>query len=160
MSSEPLDPRSFRRACARFATGIAVAGVLAPDGSPHGLTVNSFTSVSCDPPIVLICIDHRCSLISFFRQSRYFGVSVLEETQLELSVKFSGRSDNRFEGVDWRAGRSGVPLLEAALSVFECRVEQQVDVGDHTVFFGEVTDVSLGEGKPLLYFDSAYRHLE
>ncbi len=159
MTSSLLDPLSFRRACARFATGIAIAGVVAPDGTPQGLTVNSFTSVSADPPLVLVCIDHECSLAGHFRRAARFSISVLSEAQRELSVRFSQRAENRFEGVDWTPGAGGVPLLAGCLATFDCKTVRTMDAGDHVVLFGEVNAATAADGRPLLYFDSRYRLL-
>lgn len=95
----PLDPESFRQACSQFDTGVAIATVRARDGTQHGLTVSSFTSVSIHPPMILICIDLDCPFLSHFRLSTHFAVNVLTESQRELSVTFAAKPEARFEGV-------------------------------------------------------------
>ena len=150
----------FRRACSRFATGIAVATTIGPDAEPHGLTVNSFTSVSLDPPIVLVCVDYRCNILQHFRAYPYFAVNVLAADQQDLSVRFAERMGDRFDGIGWRLGESsGVPLLEGSLAVFECKVSRIVESGDHAVIFGEVVTAEAADGRPLLYFGGRYERL-
>ena len=95
-----LTSEEFRRACGRFATGITIATVSDAQGTPHGLTVNSFTSVSLDPPLVSICLGHAVSLIEIFRAATYFGINVLAENQRALSERFARRGEDRFEGID------------------------------------------------------------
>jgi flavin reductase (DIM6/NTAB) family NADH-FMN oxidoreductase RutF len=161
MTNPPVsvDSDSFRRACAKFATGVTVATILAPDGSPHGMTANSFTSVSCDPPLVLLCVDHRTSILPSFRSSVHFGVNVLSEEQRELSMRFAQKGQNRFEQVPWKAGQTGVPLIEDALASFECRVTERVTAGDHDIIIGEVLMARIRDGRPLVFFNSAYGSL-
>ena len=151
-----IDPAHFRRACSRFATGITICTVAAKDGTPFGLTANSFTSVSCSPPLVLICIDHRSSLIPYFRDSPYFGVNVLTDGQQDLSVRFSQQPEDRFKGLNWHPSASGVPILAAVLASFECSASQMVDAGDHTILIGEVVRADYSEGRPLVYYGSSY----
>jgi flavin reductase (DIM6/NTAB) family NADH-FMN oxidoreductase RutF len=150
------DPRSFRRCCAKFATGITVAAVLDQGGSPHGLTVNSFTSVSCEPPLVLICIDYSCNVLPILRTATHYGISILAEEQQHLSTRFAIKGRDRFDGVEWTPGITGVPLLPGALAQLECEVKNVVEAGDHAVFIAEVLHIETREGKPLLYFNSSY----
>jgi flavin reductase (DIM6/NTAB) family NADH-FMN oxidoreductase RutF len=161
MSSElrgvPAD--AFRRACGRFATGVAVATVLDRQGAPHGLTVSSFTSVSLDPPLVLICLGHDVTVIDAFRAARFFGINVLTEAQRELSERFARKGSDRFDGLPWHPGSTGVPLIPGALAAMECVAEQRIPSGDHDIFIGRLVDTRLGEGKPLLYFSSRYHSL-
>jgi flavin reductase (DIM6/NTAB) family NADH-FMN oxidoreductase RutF len=159
MASTVIEPDLFRKSCGRFATGIAVATVSGTDGKPYGLTVNSFTSVSCCPPLVLICVDYRCNILPQFRSSSHYGVNVLTENQRALSVRFARRDLDRFDGIDWRLGQLGVPVLTGCLAVMECSVSQVVEAGDHAIFIGEVEHTEFRDGKPLLYYASAYRHV-
>jgi flavin reductase (DIM6/NTAB) family NADH-FMN oxidoreductase RutF len=154
-----LDSKSFRRGCAKFATGIAIASALDQGGSPHGLTVNSFTSVSCAPPLVLVCIDYSSNVLPVFRKASHYSLSVLNENQQQLSTKFAIRGQDRFDGVEWIPGYTGVPLIPGALAHFECKVTNVVEAGDHAVFIAEVVRLDCHDGKPLLYFDSGYRVL-
>jgi len=155
-----LDPKPFRRGCAKFATGIAVASVVDDGGWPHGLTVNSFTSVSATPPLVLICIDYSSNILPLFRAARHYGISVLSDAQQQISTRFAMRGQDRFDGVDWTPGETGVPLIPEALAHFECAVRNVVEAGDHAIFIAEVVRLECRDGKPLLYYDSGYRRLE
>lgn len=155
-----IDAALFRRACGRFATGVAIATVRDQEGAPHGMTVNSFTSVSLVPPLVLFCVDYSANLLPLFRAARYYGLSVLSEEQQGLSNRFAQRGQNRFDGVGWIDGARGVPLLPGALAHLECEVRDVIEAGDHAVFLGEVAAAEASAGRPLLYFDSRYQRLE
>jgi len=153
------DSRLYRRTCAQFATGITVATTLDSHGHPHGITVNSFSSVSLDPPLVLVSIDLKNAILGHFISTSWFAINVLGEHQEELSRRFSSSSGDRFLELEWHAGASVAPLLEGVLAQLECLVVRTFEAGDHTVLIGEVRRAGHSEGKPLLYFDSGYRYL-
>ena len=155
----PVTSAEFRRACGRFATGVTIAGVVDPEGVPHGLTVSSFASVSLDPPLVLICLGHDVSVIEAFRAATHFGISVLSESQRHLSERFARKGHDRFDGVPWQPGETGVPLLAGALAAIECEVRQRFTSGDHDIFVGEMVGARVAEGEPLIHFASRYRRL-
>lgn len=157
--SRGLEPDAFRQACALFASGVAVATVRAQDGTPHGLTVSSFTGVSIDPPLILICIDLQCPFISHFRQGTHFAVNVLGESQRGISVTFAEKPEGRFEGLDWGLGESGAPLLRGGLAGLECRTTSIIEAGDHAIFIGQVEHAHCSTGQPLVYFNRDYRTL-
>jgi len=154
-----MGPEVFRKACARYATGIAVATLQGPDGAPEGLTVNSFTSVSLDPPLILVCIAKTATSYPSFQVAKGFVINVLREDQIDLSQHFASSKSDRFEGIAWRSGAHGAPLLDGVLAALECAVHSSFDAGDHTVFVGQVERAESHEGVPLLYFASAYRKL-
>jgi len=154
-----LDAAEFRQACGLFATGIAVATVIGRDGKPHGLTINSFTSVSLAPPLVLVCIGHKAASHGPFSSAESFAVNVLAADQQELSARFASSHPNRFEGVDWFTGAVGAPVLAGALAVLECEMREKIEAGDHTIFLGQVMRAAMQEGDALLYFRGAYRSL-
>ena len=155
----PLTREEFRRACGRFATGITIATVSDAQGTPHGLTVNSFTSVSLDPPLVSICLGHAVSLIEVFRAASYFGINVLAESQRAVSERFARKGYDRFEGIEWQAGANGVPLIIGVLAAMECRTVERIRAGDHDIFLAQMVTARVVEGKPLVYFASRYRKL-
>ncbi len=155
--SAPVTSEEFRRACGRFATGITVASVLDAKGAPHGLTVSSFTSVSLNPPLILICLGHGVSAIHHFRAATHFGINVLAKDQRALSDRFARQGQNRFEGVAWQPGVTGVPLLPGVLAAIECSVHRIVPMGDHDILVGEMVHALIADGEPLLYFASGYR---
>jgi flavin reductase (DIM6/NTAB) family NADH-FMN oxidoreductase RutF len=157
--STPVTSEQFRRACSRFATGVTIASVLDAQGTPHGLTVNSFSSVSLEPPLVLVCLGHAVTTIDAFRESKYFGINVLREDQQAVSESFARKGQDRFDGMEWYRGEHGVPLLEGVLAAMECQVHQRFTSGDHDIFVGEMISARIADGEPLIYFASQYRSL-
>ncbi len=149
----------FRHACGRFATGVAVASVVDEKGTAHGLTVSSFTSVSLHPPLVLICIGHDVTVIEPFRRASHFGINFLREQDRDLSQRFATKGLDKFDGVTWRLGHAGVPLLDCALGVMECETHQRISSGDHDILVGRVVATRAEEGSPLIYYASRYRTL-
>jgi flavin reductase (DIM6/NTAB) family NADH-FMN oxidoreductase RutF len=138
---------------------VAVLTTPAADATPHGLTVNSFSSLSLNPPLVMVAIDRACSFLNIFELSGYYAVNILREDQLYLSIRFAEVPEGRFTGVAWHPGVTGSPVLEGALSVIECRTIQVLDAGDHRMFIGEAIEVNTGEGRPLVFFGSGYAEL-
>ena len=155
----PLTAETFRRACGCFATGVAVVTTLDPQGAPSGLTVNSFSSVSLDPPLVLFCLDRGSQVLAPFESCTSFVINILTESQQHLSQRFASSDEGRFTGIDHRPGFTGAPVLPDALAVIECRRQAVLDGGDHLIFLGEVVAVQSRQGDPLLYFAGRYRHL-
>ncbi len=154
-----VDPVRFRTACSKFATGITVITVLGQDRLPYGMTANSFTSVSLDPPLILVCIDRKATMLPRLEATRNFGVNVLCDSQKELSNQFAKSGHNQFENVAWTPGESDVPLLDNALATFECEIKEIVEAGDHRIFLADVLHLACFDGSPLLYFGSGYRLL-
>lgn len=155
-----IDPDTYRHVCSQFATGVAVATVRAADGTPHGLTVSSFTPVSIEPPLILICIDLRSSTVNHFRTCAFFAINVLADEQRDLSVAFAARPEGRFEGFDWGSGASGSPIFPEALAIIECKLDRIVEAGDHVVLFGQMVHAEAHPGAPLIYFNRTYRTLQ
>ncbi len=156
---EGVSSDEFRRACGRFATGVAIAAVLDARGAAHGLTVSSFTSVSLNPPLVLICLGHEVTMIEEFRRATHFGISILREQDRDISNRFATRGLDRFDGVAWHRGSSGAPLIDGALAAMECETHQRIASGDHDILVGRVVATRIEEGAPLLYYASRYRKL-
>jgi flavin reductase (DIM6/NTAB) family NADH-FMN oxidoreductase RutF len=122
--------------------------------------VNSFTSVSADPPLVLICIDRSCSILHLFQTSPGYVLNFLSEEQQDLSNRFAVLPEGRFQGVAWEPGSAtGAPCLDGTIGFMECTVREQIDAGDHIIFLAEVEHGSCSDGNPLLYFASSYRRL-
>lgn len=156
-ASAAIGATLFRSACARFATGITVVTTTDSGGHPHGLTINSFTSVSLEPPLVLVCIDKRNALLGHFLETAAYGINILADGQQHLSRQFSSTAEKRFAGVEWHRGELGIPLLADALATFECAVTESMTLGDHQVLVGEVRAATYRDGNPLLYFNSGYK---
>jgi flavin-dependent trigonelline monooxygenase, reductase component len=155
----PVASREFRSACGRFATGVTIASVVDAKGAPYGLTVSSFTSVSLDPPLILICLGHAVAAIHHFRAAAHFGINILAEDQRALSERFARKGQDRFDGVAWQPGVTGVPLLPGVLAAIECAVHRIVPMGDHDILVGEMVHAQVKAGEPLLHFAGGYRKL-
>ena len=157
------DKQLYRRVMGRFATGVTVITVNSAIGDPRGMTANSFTSVSLEPMLVLVCVDYRARTLALLEANERFGINVLTEDQQPLSDYFA-RSEQDPEtarqlGVRFYAGKHGTSLLEGCLATIECRKVATHVVGDHTIFIGEVMEMSAVEGRPLLFYSGRYHRL-
>jgi 3-hydroxy-9,10-secoandrosta-1,3,5(10)-triene-9,17-dione monooxygenase reductase component len=155
-----VDAASFKRALGQFASGVTVVTTRDAAGEPLALTVSAFASVSLEPPLVLVCIDHRSEANRGLRESGRFAVSVLREDQQELSRRFALPGPEKLAGFRFVTGGSGLPLVPGALAHVECRVRSFHDEGDHAVWVGEVLGVAAAPGRPLLHHAGAYRQLD
>ena len=154
------DARTLRDAMGCFATGITIVTANAPDGTPIGLTANSFTSVSLDPPLLLVCIANSAGSAPALRQAETFGVNVLQTSQQAASNRFAGKGEDRFAATAWAPGETGVPLLDGSLVSFECKRFEVHESGDHFLLVGEVVRAQFEPRRdPLLYFRGKYRRL-
>jgi flavin reductase (DIM6/NTAB) family NADH-FMN oxidoreductase RutF len=149
----------FRLVCSRFATGVCVITTAVPEGGPHGITVNSFTSLSLDPPLVMAAIGSLSQQLPAFEKAGFFAVNILEEGQEVLSRHFARRQEGRFDGIPWSPGKTGSPVFADTLGVIECQIVQSFDAGDHRVLVGKAVYAKVQEGKPLLYYRSGYAGL-
>lgn len=153
----PVLPEQFRDALARWASGVTI--VTAADGERiHGMTVSAFSSVSLDPPLVLICADKSSNTLGVIEAGRCFAVNVLRAGQEALSNRFASKKDEhrRFEDVEWSTGATGAPLLAGVLATLDCRVVAAHDSGDHVIYVGGVESAEVGEGTPLVYYQAGY----
>lgn len=154
-----IDPHLFRSVLGRFASGVTVLTIRAGE-EDHGMTASAFCSVSLSPPLVLACIDEAASIMPRLRRAEHFGISILSEGQEALSRRFAEVEGDRFEGVGFRRGATGVALLDDALAHVECRIEARHPAGDHTIYIGEVLEASVLGARPLIYYRSGYAMLE
>lgn len=154
------DPRTLRDALGCFATGVTVVTCLASDGEPAGLTVNSFTSVSLHPPLLLVCLHKMATSAAALTEASHFAVNVLQTGQQPASIRFSTRDEDRFGATPWSCGEAGAPILKDSLGVFECQRHAVHDGGDHHILIGEVVKASFDASlDPLLFFRGRYRRL-
>ena len=154
-----IDGAVFRELCGRFPTGVVVITTTMDDGRPVGMTANSFTSVSLDPPLVSVNVDHHAAMHRHMAGAKRFAINVLESRQEALSRRFAEEHPDRFDGVGYRLSEGGLPLLEGALAILECARHTAFEAGDHTIVIGEVTGGQVGEGRPLLYYRGGYYDL-
>jgi flavin reductase (DIM6/NTAB) family NADH-FMN oxidoreductase RutF len=154
------DPRTLRDALGCFATGVTVVTGLGADGVPAGLTVNSFTSVSLNPPLLLVCLAKEAASATVLTEASHFAVNVLQTGQQPASIRFSTRDEDRFGRTPWSCGEAGAPILAESLGVFECERHAVHDGGDHHILVGRVVKASFDASlDPLLYFRGRYRRL-
>lgn len=133
-----FDQKALRQAFGSFMTGVTVVTATAPDGTHVGFTANSFTSVSMDPPLLLVCPGHKLSSIGVFRECENFAITILAEGQEHVSNCFASSRDDRFDAVDWTLDPHGVPIITGSAAHFSCSVHQRMDAGDHMILIGEV----------------------
>jgi flavin reductase (DIM6/NTAB) family NADH-FMN oxidoreductase RutF len=156
-----LNPAEFRKAMGCFATGVTII-TLDLDGEVHGMTANAFASVSIDPLLVLVCVDHNTRTHAHMQAKKRFGINVLGEEQRAIS-EYYARPARTHEHAEAEAGarfdrtQHGTPRLQGALAYLECRLHSSEEAGDHTIFIAAVEDVEVREGDPLLFFRGKYR---
>ena len=154
------DQRTLRDALGSFATGVTVVTCIDEGGHPFGLTVNSFTSVSLDPPLLLVCLHKKAASAGALVEATHFAINVLQTGQQPASITFSTRGEDRFGNTAWSYGEAGAPILKDSLGVFECENFAVYDGGDHHILVGQVVKASFDAGlDPLLYFRGKYRRL-
>ncbi|MFC5591846.1 flavin reductase family protein [Sporosarcina soli] len=142
----------FKQIMGNYPTGVTIVTTTDENGKPVGLTVNSFASVSLDPLMLLWSIDHRVSSLKAFTEGGKFAVHVLAGEQQELCKTFASKVEDRFSGCDWSLSENGLPILDGAFGVFECKTFKAIEAGDHTVLIGEVIDLQVTPEKdPMLY---------
>ena len=152
-----VDAAEFRRVLGHFVTGVTVLTTRDRSGEPAGLTANAFASLSLDPPLVLVCIDHASSTHDLIVDAGFFAVNVLAEGQERISRRFADdQVEPRFEGIAWREELTRAPILDDALAWVDCRVHSTCEGGDHTIFLGEVRAADAREGVPLLFYRGGY----
>ncbi|MEO7658377.1 MAG: flavin reductase family protein [Pyrinomonadaceae bacterium] len=147
----------FRNALSCFASGVNVVTTIDAVGNLHGLTVSAFCSVSLSPPLILICIEKSTASHYAFQESKGFVVNVLNESQALISELFATPLDDKFRDVKFSSSVDGFPVLSDTLAHLECRIVKTLDGGDHSIFLGEVENVVVKNGDPLLYFKGQYR---
>jgi flavin reductase (DIM6/NTAB) family NADH-FMN oxidoreductase RutF len=163
----PVNPEDLRSALRHWATGVTV--VTSAQGSlQHGMTVNSFTSVSLTPPLILVSLEQSTRTHALVKSAGYFGVTILSASQRSISERFAGRDTehlDRFEGLDTRVLLSGAPFIMGGAAFLDCQVVATYDAGTHTLFIAEVTALEVpaqvgGSSQPLVYYNRDYRGLQ
>ena len=155
-----IDQDSFRSVLGRFASGITVITTHDANGTPHGMTVSAFSSLSLDPPLVLVCIGNDATMAPVMAQATSFAVNVLAETQESLSRRFAGKVDDRFAGAGYVEGELGDAVLDDVLASMQCRIVARHQAGDHVIVVGHVEQAAARDAKPLLYYRGGYAQLE
>ncbi|MDX8491604.1 alpha/beta fold hydrolase [Mesorhizobium sp. VK22B] len=151
-----FESAEFRRALGSFLTGVTIVTTIGPGGEPRGFTANSFTSVSLDPPLVLVCIAHKALGHPVFATAKSFAINVLNESQKAASGIFASKAADKFATVHWRPGQTGSPVLDGSVASFDCDLERLVEAGDHSILIGRVRDFQHNAAQPLGYCRGAY----
>jgi|SRR5690606_28135824 len=161
-----VDATTFKNFFANWPAGVAVITCRGTDGEPKGFTASSFVSLSLNPPLVMFALFRESASFPHFEAAEAFGVSALRADQQELSQRFATPQPDRFAGVAYTLGKTGVPLLDGAWGQLECRIRSRYDGGDHGIFVGEIVSISLdpeaegdGSAEPLVYHRRRYRRL-
>lgn len=151
-----IDVKELRNCFGKFATGITVITALAPDGTKLGLTVNSFSSLSLEPPMILWSLDKKSKNLDAMKGAPHFAVNVLASDQMDISNRFARTSDNKFDGIKLMPSKCNLPLLEGTVAHLECELIDMVEGGDHLIFIGKVEHFDVKDKKPLLYINGQY----
>ncbi|MGP9689439.1 flavin reductase [Psychrobacter sp. AOP22-C1-C5] len=151
-----LDPKTLRKAFGSYMTGVTVITAISSDGTPVGFTANSFTSVSLEPPLLLVCPAKSLSSFDVFANCDSFVVNILSEEQQAISNIFAGSKEDRFSQIEWHKDEQGNPVIDGALTYFSCKTDRNLDAGDHHLLVGEVLDFATREGRGLGYASGGY----
>ncbi|OYV64130.1 MAG: hypothetical protein B7Z72_13655 [Gemmatimonadetes bacterium 21-71-4] len=155
-----IDPDTFRAVLGRFASGVTILTARDAAGRDHGMTVSAFCSASLDPPLVLACVDRAARMHDLLLDLDRVGISILASGQEALARRFAELESDRFEGLGYVRGESGVALFDGALAHLECRVRDRYPAGDHTIFVCEVQRAVARQDRPLLYYRGGYAQLD
>lgn len=154
-----IDKDLFRQVLSHFAAGVTVVTTVDREQRPHGLTATAFTSVSLEPPLVLVCVDKQAETYPEFEPAGVFAVNFLSLEQRDISQRFAKHGGDKFSGLTWRPGVLGTPILDGTIGHVECRIRDWYDGGDHTIMVGEIESADALDGEPLLHFRHAYRRV-
>ena len=155
-----IDADAFRSALGRFASGVTVVTTCASDGTDQGMTASAFCSVSLEPPLILICVEHTGSVYEPMANATTFTVNILSEGQEALARRFAGPDPDRFEGLGFSRGGNGNAIFSEVLGYLQCKVVAKHPTGDHDILVAEVEEAMADEGRPLLYYRGGYAQLE
>ena len=156
MSDAIIDPGELRRALGTFATGVTVVTTIDGDGAPRGFTANSFTSVSLDPPLILVCLAKTAASCPVYEAAESFAINILSEDQRDVSAAFASRTSERFASVEWSGRVTGSPVLEGVVAWLDCRMHEAVDAGDHVILIGRIVAYDYTASSPLGFCRGAY----
>ncbi len=155
-----IDQHAFRAVLGRFSSGVTVVTLVDPAGGDRGMTVSAFCSVSLEPPLILICVDHAASVYESMSSVNDFTVNILSEGQEALARRFAGPDPDRFDGIGFSRGGNGIAILNDVLGYLQCKVVTRHSTGDHDIIIGEVEEAMAEDGRPLMYYRGGYAQLE
>lgn len=157
MPEATINTIDFRNAMARFATGVTVVTTRDPDGRAHGFTASAFSSLSLEPPLVLVCLEKRARSHPIFMAATHMAISILSIDQIEIALHFARPNLDKFAGLAAIHGKStSIPLIPASVAHLECRITDRFDGGDHTIIIGKVLSIDVTERDPLIYYNRQF----
>jgi len=156
------DAQTFRQAWGRFATGVSIVTTLTPDGEVHGMTANGINSVSLDPLLVLVCAGHTTTSYPMIQESGRFAISILAEDQRDIAEYYARPTDQKTGDLDFTLSQTdrGSAFVDGSLAQMDCKVVTEHVAGDHTIFIGEVEEINVADGRPLLFFQGSFSRIE
>lgn len=154
--TEPIDLKSIRNAMGSFMTGVTIVTTETADGERRGFTANSFTTVSLEPPLVLVCLAEKAESYEAFNGAETFAVNILHENQRDSALRFASKRPDKFEDIASTRGRQGAPILDGSICWFECAAHERIVAGDHLILIGRIIDYASNEGRPLGYFRGGF----
>lgn len=151
-----VEPQTFRKVMSSFPTGLTIITSCDLEGNPVGFTANAVTSVSMDPPMLLVCLSHNLFTLNVIERTKVFAVNFLESRQEDLAQRFASRCTDKFAELSYKTSELGVPLLDRTLAYAECEVFDLINAGDHTIALGLMVNGEAREGRPLMFFQRQY----
>ncbi len=152
----PFDQKEYRSALASFATGVTIVTTTGADGVAHGLTVNSFTSVSLDPPLVLWCLGNKSDSYDLFSKTDHYAINVLGAGETDFAMRFAGKGDQRLASIEFATLKTAAPVLSQAIATFDCKVVQRIEAGDHLILIGETQAFVSRPDSGMTYFRGTF----
>lgn len=151
----PVEAADVKKVNRKFITGVTLVTTMDGD-TPRGLAVNAFSSISLDPPLVLVCVQRTSTTYEPLFRADHMGISILASDQLPVATVFAGKSDNKFAGLRWTPGAHGSPLIDHSAAVLEAAIQERLQTRTHTIFIGRITEAAHSERAPLIYSAGAF----
>ncbi len=154
-----LNANVFKQAMGRFPSGVVIVTTISADGKRCGFTASAFSSLSLDPPLILVCLANSADCYQSFMTNDKFAVNVIGHKQHELAFKFATKGVEKFDGEDFIYGESGLPIIADCVFSLECNVKHTYPGGDHEILVGEVLHATVNEGKPSIWYEGSFRNM-
>lgn len=152
-----LNNQLFKEAMSRFPSGVVIVTTISANGTKHGFTASAFSSLSLDPPLILVCLANSADCYEPFITGNKFAVSVVGHDQHELAYKFANKGVDKFDGNEFEDGDSGLPIITDSIFSLECNIKNTYPGGDHEILVGEVKHANINEGTPSIWYQGSFR---
>ena len=154
-----LKDQVFKKAMARFPSGVVIVTTITANGTKHGFTASAFTSLSLDPPLILVCLANSADCFDPFVTGDKFAVNIIGHQQHELAFKFATKGVDKFDGDEFEDGDSGLPIISNCIFSLECKTKNTYPGGDHEILIGEVQYANVNEGVPSIWYEGKFRNM-